>query len=76
MNPMNPEEVFSCKDLIEGKLLLPIFQTIESAGKKKDFRQRKQAKNSHARITEQLVSGSWPNLYSYQVFLHGGRRVY
>ncbi len=72
MNPMNPEEVFTCKDLIEGKLFAVDFQTIESAERKKDFRQLKWAKSSPALITEGLVS-KLSNFSSYEVLLHGRR---
>lgn len=72
MNPMNPEEVFTCKDLIEGKLFVAEFQTIESAERKKDFKQRKWAKSSHALITGRLVS-RLSNFTSHEVLLHGRR---
>ena len=72
MNPMNPEEVFTCKDLIEGKLFVAEFQTIESAERKKDFKQRKWAKSSPALITGRLVS-KLSNFTSYEVLLHGIR---
>ena len=45
MNPMNPEEVFTCKDLVDGKSIIPrvnypTTQITKSAARREDSRLR------------------------------------